>query len=347
MIMPRKVIGELQPYPAPAEGRYGAVRLDFNENTTGFPASYPEGISPTVISAYPEYSEFLKKAATTFGVTPESMIATNGSDEALLLIALTFVEQVDRAVLSKPCFAVMPQCLRLAGAILDQVPVRSDLSFNVDELEKRMTGATIAMFASPENPTGAVLASTLIESWCAKFPDTLFVVDEAYGEYCGETTLPLISKFPNLIVLKTFSKAWGMAGLRLGVTFAQPRLIDFINRIRLPYSVNSAAVATALKLLDNKQAVLDAAKATMQRKQSIERVLRDRGYEIISGQANSFLLKMKPADCKAFERFARSQAVLVRPREETYIRVSIGTETEMQKFLEVLTQFEKTLVLQK
>jgi histidinol-phosphate aminotransferase len=347
MIKPRKIIDELQAYPAPAEGRYGAIRLDFNENTQGFPQFYPEGISPTAISTYPEYATFLKKAATTFGVTEDSMVATNGSDEALLLVALTFVEQGDRAVLSKPCFAVMPQCLKLAGAQLKQVPVREDLGFDLDGLEAELPGAKIAMFASPENPTGAVIPSAVIEKWCAKFSETLFVIDEAYGEYYGQTVLPLIGKFPNLLVMKTFSKAWGMAGLRLGLLFGQSRLIDFINRIRLPYSVNSAAVATASKLLENQQTVLDAAKATMQRKQVIEQVLRDRGFRVLSGQANSFLLKLDPVACKAFERFARSQAVLVRPREETYIRVSVGTDPEMEKFLEVLTQFEKTLVLQK
>jgi histidinol-phosphate aminotransferase len=240
----------------------------------------------------------------------------------------------------------MPQCLKLAGAVLDEVPVKSDFSFDLDELERRMDGAKIAMFASPENPTGAVIPSAVIEQWCAKFPNTLFVVDEAYGEYWGQTVLSLIDKFDNLLVTRTFSKAWGMAGFRLGLVFGQPALIDMIKRIKLPYSVNSAAVLTAMRLLDQQDQVLATAKNTMDRKDALEGQLKAEGYSLVSGFANSFLLKLGAAESKAFEYLARSEGVLVRLREQQYVRVSIGTEAEMEKFRSVLKQFKTTLVAQ-
>lgn len=347
MLSARKIVSELKPYPAPPEGRYSAVRLDFNENTSGFPEYYPGGIDPVMVSAYPEYGKFIEEAATVFGVSQNQLLATNGSDEALFLIPLVFVEPGDRAVLSKPCFAVMPQCLKLAGAVLDEVPVKDDFSFDLDELEKRMSGARIAMFASPENPTGAVIPPAVTEKWCKKYPDTLFVMDEAYGEYYGETALPLITKFDNLLVTRTFSKAWGMAGLRLGIVFGQEKLIDSIKRIKLPYTVNSLAMETAMKLLDNKEKIYTNARQTMKRKEAIENELESRGYSLVRGFANSFLLKLGCEESKAFEQFARAQGILVRPREEKYIRVSTGTEPEMQKFMNALAQFEKTMVMQK
>jgi histidinol-phosphate aminotransferase len=347
MIKPRKVVEEMKAYPAPSEGRCDYVRLDFNENTTGFPQAYPSGIPSEAVSAYPEYGKFLAKAATVFGVDETCMVATNGSDEALMLVALTFVDPGDRAVLSKPCFVVMPHCLKLAGAQLDEVPVQNDLSFDLIGLEARFAGAKIAMFATPENPTGAIIPPATIEKWCAKFPDTLFVIDEAYGDYNEATVLPLVNKYENLLVMRTFSKAWGMAGFRLGLLFGCPRLIDYIRRIKLPYSVNSAAAATAVKLLDKADEVRNDARATIERKTKVEKQLKERGYTVISGYANSFLLAFPPERAAQFESFARSQGVLVRRREQQYIRVSVGTEAEMKKFMDVVEKFETSLVVQK
>lgn len=343
-INPRKIVQELQPYPAPSEDRYKAVRLDFNENTTGFPNAYPTGLEPATVSAYPEYSVFITKLCKQLNVEPDNVLLTNGSDEALLLVALTFVDAGDVAVLSKPCFTVMPTTLKLVGAKLTEVPVRRDFSFDVESIERALEGAKVAMFASPENPTGAVLDRSIITKWAKQFPNTLFVIDEAYGEYTGKSLLPMLAVLDNLLVLKTFSKAWGMAGLRLGVVFGQPRLIEFLKRVKMPYTVNSAAVATASKLLDREKEVKTAAAETMVRKERVEEKLIALGYQLVRGEANSFLLKLGTS-CSAFEQFSRANGLLVRvrtcPATTGYIRVSIGTEEEMQKFFEVLEQFEK------
>lgn len=347
MIKPRKVVEEMKAYPAPTEGRYDKIRLDFNENTTGFPDAYPEGIPPEAVSAYPEYDAFLRKAGTVFGVEQNQMLATNGSDEALLLVALTFVNSGDRAVLSKPCFVVMPHCLKLAGAELTEVPVLDDLTFDLDGIGKELRGSKIAMFATPENPTGAMIPPAVIEKWCASFPETLFVIDEAYGDYNETTVTPLINRYENLLVMRTFSKAWGMAGFRLGLLFGCPRLIDFVRRIKLPYSVNSAAAATALKLLEDPERIKREAQAIMERKSKIEDELNLRGYTIISGFANSFLLAFPPERAAQFESFARSEGVLVRRREQQFVRVSVGTESEMKTFMDVVKKFESSLVVQK
>ena len=347
MIKPRKIVEEMNVYPAPSEGRLDMIRLDFNENTTGFPDAYPDGFQPEAVSAYPEYGEFLKKAAIVFGVKEHQLLATNGSDEALMLVAMTFVNPGDRAVISKPCFVVMPHCLKLAGAVLQEVAVCDDLSFDLAALEDKFAGAKVAMFATPENPTGAMIPPAVIEKWCGSFPDTLFVIDEAYGDYNESTVIPLINTYDNLLVMRTFSKAWGMAGFRLGLLFGSASLIDFVRRIKLPYSVNSAAVSTAIKLLDDPERVKREARVIMQRKDKIENELNVRGYRVISGFANSFLLALPPERAAQFEAFARSHGVLVRRREQQYIRVSIGTEAEMKKFMDVVTEFESSLVVQR
>lgn len=339
-IAPRDVIRELKAYPAPSEGRYDKVRLDFNENTTGFPNSYPGQIGPARISAYPEYGTFIAKLSASYSVDAESLLITNGSDEAIALIAQTFVEPGQKAVLSRPCFVVMNHSLKLVGAAISEVDVRQDYSFDIDGITSQLPGARIAMFATPENPTGKTIEPDVIEAWCAKFPQTLFVIDEAYGEYWGKTTLNLVPKFDNLLVLKTFSKAWGMAGLRLGITFGQSSLLDWLRRMKLPFTVNSAAVWTASKLLDSADLVLRNANETMELKRSIENRLREAGFQLVTGEANSFLLRLAE-QAAPFERYARERGVLVRGRVDGYVRVSVGTADEMELFFNTLMAFKK------
>lgn len=353
-IAPRKSIPGIKPYPAPSEGRYEAVRLDFNENTQGFPGLYPQDMPPAMVSAYPEYEALLQKLCSYYKVKPEQLLLTNGSDEGLLYCALTFVEpQVDVAVLSRPCFAVMPRCLALAGARIKDVPVLKDYSFDLSGIEAALdAGAKVAMFATPENPTGAVLPAATIQAWCKQFANTLFVIDEAYGEYGGDSVLAYVDSLPNLIVLKTFSKAWGMAGLRLGLMFGAAELLAPVRRIKLPYSVNGAAVWTALRLLEKADQVKADARQAMVAKQALEAELAARGYDMVRGQANSFLLNLG-AEAQRFYQFARERSVLVRsianpdlPETDWtslhgYVRVSVGTPAENTRLLETLAEFKQ------
>lgn len=355
-ISPRKTVLQMQAYPAPDEGRYPHARLDFNENTVGFPDAYPGGMPPETVSAYPEYGQLLTKLSGYYSIPPQSISLTNGSDEALLVTALTFIEPGgnDIAVLSKPCFVVMTHSLKLAGATLREVPTLEDMSFDIAGIESALdSGARLAMFATPENPTGKILEENIILKWCEKYPDTLFVIDEAYGEFANITAVPHVVNTPNLVVLKTFSKAWGMAGLRLGVIFASPQIINYINCVKMPYSVNSAAVYTASRLLDRSEEVLSAAAATMRRKEALQDKLTSRGYRLVAGASNGFLLGLGMAAIE-FVAFARKRGVLVRNRSESvfpgpnksktwgYVRVSAGTEAENQRFLDVLLQFERS-----
>ncbi len=342
-ILPRKIVQELQAFPAPMEGRYGFVRLDFNENTTGFPGAVTASMPDSSVCTYPEYSALIGKIGKHFDVSPQSLLLTNGSDEALMLVAQTFVEQGDVAVISRPCFVVMPHTLKLACAVFREVTVQSDFSFDVEGIERALPGAKVAMFASPENPTGAVLPPPIIKRWCETFPDTLFVIDEAYSEYAKISVITMIAELPNLLVLKTFSKAWGMAGLRLGVVFGQSPLLEYISRVKMPFSVNSAAIASASALMDRPDVVATAAQDTMARKMRIEGLVRSRGYTLVTGSANSFLLYLNQNAAK-FESFARENGVLVRNRTDDlmlgYVRVSTGTDQEMIKFVDVLIDFE-------
>ena len=256
-IVPKRAVQEIGSYKGVGESRAGAVRMDFNENTAALEQNPLIQPLSELVSFYPEYQEVLQQVGELFGVDADNVLLTNGSDEALAVIATTFVEPGESvALVSTPSFFIIGHSLRIAGARLVEVPTLDDLEFDVAALTAALeAGADIAIFASPDNPTGSLLDLETIESWLSRFPDTLFVIDEAYCEYAGQSALPLLSRFSNLLVTRTFSKAWALAGLRLGVIIGAPELIEYLGRVRLPYSVNSAAVAAASGLLKRRRQV--------------------------------------------------------------------------------------------
>lgn len=349
MIQPRRTVQGLKAYVPPLEGRREFIRLDFNENTAGFPDIYGD-LSPDLM-LYPEYSHFLTAYSNFLNVPQERVLLTNGSDEGLFTLSFTFIEpQEDAALTAKPTFALIPYYLKLVQSKLVEVPCTPDFQYDLEAIDAALqTGIKLAMFASPDNPTGATLPIETIRKWCTGYPDTLFVIDEAYAEYTAQSALPLTFEFENLLITRTFSKAWGMAGLRLGAVIGNPSLIEALTRVRSPYSVNSLAVSSASRLLQQKESILASAQATMERKHWTLSEIKSRGYSIIPGKANFFLMKIG-IQAKAFAEFCRKRGILVRdqssrPELSGMVRVSVGTQSEMERFLTVLDEFRTRQVL--
>lgn len=347
MIRPRRPIEDLAAYAIPPEGRRERVRLDFNENTAGLPGIAPPGLPQELLSAYPEYGDLVRALATHLDVPQDRLLLTNGSEEGLYILPATFIEPGDAALTSRPTFVLIPYFMRLCGAQVREVPVRRDLSFDVDGLRAALDtppGVKLAIFASPDNPTGAELPAEVIEDLCRRHPDTLFCIDEAYGEYtAAPSLLPLCLRRDNLILLRTFSKAWGLAGLRLGLLLGDARLLGFLRRVRLPYSINAAAVHVAGQALHRAGEVRAQAQAAMARKAALIDALRARGLDVHDGAAHFFLVQMGSA-APDLAAFCRERGVLVRDRShipETagMVRVSAGTAAENDAFLRALDAF--------
>lgn len=354
-ILPKRIVLELPYYDLPSGSRANYARLDFCENTVGYPQSYVQGMPSDLNSIYPEYPDFIAKVAALYNLQPENVLATNGSDEGIMVVCNTFIEPgEDAAVVSKPCFSVIPHSLKLAGAQVLSVNVNSDLSFDLAGIEEALKkGVKMAFFATPENPTGAQIAKETIESWCKNFPNTLIVIDEAYGEFAGTTVLPLIQKYENLLVLKTFSKAWAMAGLRLGFVFGQAQLIQYLKIVTPVFSVNNAAVWTASNLIDKKYDVEKYVREVNERKQRLVDALEWRQFQVVNGAGNSILLSLGIL-AEKFTEFCREEGVLVRNRSGSVfptvqidpmygrVRVSIGSEAEQERFLLTLDKFQRS-----
>jgi histidinol-phosphate aminotransferase len=340
----RKAVMAMQAYVPPLEGRRSMTRLDFNENTEGF-GQLVAGLDADSMTAYPEYQELIDALARHLDLPPEWLLVTNGSDEGLFVAAFTFIEpDQSTAVIAAPTFSLIPHYLQLCQARIVEVSVKDDLSANLEGLQEAFeAGAKLALLASPDNPTGAVIPLDTLEVWLARYPETVFVMDEAYFEYHQQTALGLLPRFPNLIVSRTFSKAWGMAGLRLGFLAAHPQMVEWMRRVRSPYSVNAVAAKTLTGLLAQAHRIDEQAAAVRERKRRVVEQVASLGYQVTSGQGNFFLV-WAGLTAKALVAYFRDNGVLVRDRSNLAkmggsVRVSVGTESEMETFLELLKQF--------
>ncbi len=350
MIKPRKIVQDMKAYVPPLEGRRPYIRLDFNENTTGFPEA-ADGIPAELLTTYPEYDEFVRQLSATWQIPRERILLTNGSDEGLFVISFTFIEpNEDTAITATPTFALIPHYLKLVQSRLVEIPYTPDYQYDLATIEETLdAGVKLAVFASPDNPVGALLPVETIRQWCGRYRQTLFVIDEAYAEFSGVTALPLIDEFQNLLVTRTFSKAWGLAGLRLGVVIGHPEMVQAMEKVRSPYSVNNLALQTASRLLGDMDKVRREAQSTMARKARIVAEVKNRGYKVVEGQGNFFMIGVG-WEAREFCEFFQRRGVLLRDRSSHpflrgMVRVSVGTDAEMARFLEVLDEYRSAHVL--
>ena len=224
-LKPRQAVLKMAPYSPPTGGRAGKLRLDFNENTLGCSPHIVEflrrQLSAEVLAVYPEYDEARPELAAYFGVEPNQLLLTNGTDEAIQVLVNTFVDDGDQVLVPRPSYAMYKFYAEVAGAEVREIDYRGDdLSFPLEELLAAATPATRAIFiANPNNPTGTAIGLAEIEKILAAAPRAAVLVDEAYFEFYGVTALGLLARHENLFVSRTFSKAFGMAAMRMGCLF--------------------------------------------------------------------------------------------------------------------------------
>ncbi len=219
-LTPRESIRAMAPYSPPSGGRAGKLRLDFNENTVGCSPKVIECVEKYLtadhLTIYPEYQDARRDLAAFFGVTPEELTITNGTDEAIQLLINTFVNDGDDVLLLKPSYAMYRFYAEVAGASVREVEYGRNLSFPVADFLDAMRPETRAiLIANPNNPTGSAIGLDQIELILETAFEAAVLIDEAYFEFYGVTALRWIRKYRNLFVSRTFSKVYGMAAMRL------------------------------------------------------------------------------------------------------------------------------------
>ena len=325
------------------------VKLNQNESPFDLPEELKQELleiyEQVEVNRYPsEQPERLRRAlAEHDGVDPERIIVGNGSNEITYTFGLAFLDPGVPVVLPRPMFSLYDKVARLQEADLTSVPPRDDLGFDAEALATAVaeTEAALTVLATPNNPTGLAMTLDEIERVVAASPGFV-VVDEAYVEFNPEgTAAELLDRHPNVIVLRTLSKAFGLAGIRLGYLIAHPAVVQELMKARLPFMVDRFAEQTALAVLNRSGLIEDRA----QRMQASIRDLTDalqamERVEVVPSQANFVIFTTSlPADVLQ-DRLA-DRGVLVRnmggyPELEGYLRVSAGTEAENNAFLGAL-----------
>ena len=341
----RKAILARQTYEAPAEGRHGKIRLDFNENTTGCSAAARKAIArlgAKEIATYPEYAVPTRELARSFRVSPEELALTNGGDDALRVFFDTFVEPQSHILICEPTFPMYRYYAEIAGARVHALCYGSNMEFPfADVLAALKKKPRVFFLANPNNPTGTLVSRDVLAKLLRAATHTVVVIDEAYAEFSGETAVPWIRRYPQLFVARTFSKAAGLAALRLGAVIGCRDSLALVRRALPPYPVNLAAMAAAVAATKERKSIAQYVAGTKRRRAWFTRALQESGVRVFPSAANFLLADFGKTGPAFFRKLARHD-VLVRERSKDlgpgYARITIGTQAELEKFLHLLRQ---------
>ncbi len=323
------------------------VKLASNENPRGIGPRTRAAIEAAIgeIARYPDGNGFeLKQAlAARYGVAQETIVLGNGSNDVLELIALAFLGPGRSAVYAQHCFAVYPLATQARGARGIAVPAKN-YGHDLEAMLAAIDDETYVVWvANPNNPTGTLLRSEELESFLKRVTERVIVViDEAYNEYLSpelkSETVKWLKRHPNLVVTRTFSKAYGLAGLRVGYAFAHASVADVMNRVRQPFNVNSVALAAAAAALDDMEFVARSFAANLQGLRQLEQGAGALGLDYIPSHGNFLTIRVGRAG-EIYKRLLR-RSVIVRPVGgyglPEHLRVTVGTAQENEKFLAAL-----------
>src|ERR1017187_650961 len=252
--VPRLRVQRMKEYHPPLGSR-DALRLDFNENTLACSPEVREvlgRISTSDLTRYPEREPIEAVVAEHLGVLPEQAVLTNGVDEAIHVLFETFLESGDEVLLPVPTYTMYEVYASATDARVVPIQAAADLQFPFERLLAAITPRTkIIAIANPNSPSGSVATRAQLIELAHRAPHAVLLVDEAYFHFHGETVIDLIGIVPNLIVARTFSKAYGLAGLRIGVLAGPVDLMRWVRRVLSPYSVNSLALACLPPAIDD------------------------------------------------------------------------------------------------
>ena len=352
MISPRKAVIKIDEYVPPSSGREGYIRLDFNENTVGCSKKVIAKLKKLKagnLSAYPEYKNFRKKLAKFLNINFNQVIPTNATDEAIKTVIETYIEKgIDEIIIPTPSFEMFKFYSQLSEAIIKEVPYNDNLSFPTKKILSQINPKTkIIVIVNPNNPTGTSIKKKDIIAILkkAKNNDALVMVDEAYFPFFNKTTISFIKKFNNLIVLQTFSKAFGLANARLGYIISNKVNIKNMQKVISPYSVNGIAVFCAYAAIDDYSYVKKYVKEINRNKKTLYRNLEKLKIKYYKSDANFLLINLGDK-CDYYCNRLKEKGILVRNRSNDLllqgcIRITIGTKVQINKLIIALKEIKE------
>jgi histidinol-phosphate aminotransferase len=336
----RSAILRRKTYEVPAEGRAGKTRLDFNENTTGCGTAVLRALAkltPQQFAMYPEYQAPTERIARHLGVRPEELLLTNGGDDALRVFFDTFAEPQSHILICEPTFPMYRYYAEIAGARIETCRYDAQQRFPLKEVLTALRKKPRVFFlANPNNPTGTLVPPGELRKILDAAPNTAMVFDEAYAEFSGFSTVPWIRRYPNLFIARTFSKAAGLAALRLGAVIAEKDSLAFVRRAMPPFPVNLAALIAAEAALRDQTAIRKYVCDVQRNRQQFTAALKKLGVRTFPSAGNFLLAEFGPSGPALFAQLER-KGILLRPRTHDmgagFVRITIGTSREMKQLL--------------
>ena len=360
-IKPTEYVNKLVPYRVSQSGQLSLedkprfLKLDWNEAT--FPLSpvvkkrLLEFLETNSLNYYPDVmaTELRQKLSLYVGLDASHIQVFNGSDAAINTICDTYISAGDAVLVREPVYTQPFIFIRVKGANTITFTGETPFSKSLDKYHKYLSNHNIKLvyIANPNNPTGVFYEISEIGELLQAFPKTLFVIDEAYSEYTRKTVIGLVEYNHNLIVARTFSKAFGLAGLRMGYLISQPSIIGNLNKVRNGKDVNVIGQIAASASLDDLTYIDNQINDMIETREWLVKNLLHYGIECRGTPANFILIRV-PNVSEVIRRLAE-QKILVRdrshlPQLDGYIRVTIGTPEEMRQFFEVFTALPDSLI---
>lgn len=318
-----------------------SIYLDANENSFGSPLGEKYNRYPD-----PLQLSLKKKISSIKGMPVQNIFLGNGSDEAIDLLFRIFCEPgKDNIIIFPPTYGMYEVCAEMNDVQVKKVPLLENFQPDMEEIEQAIDKNTKLIFiCSPNNPTGNSINRDDIEVLLNNF-NGLVVIDEAYINYAKQKTfIPELTEYPNLVILQTLSKAWGLAGLRLGMAFAGLPVINYLNKVKYPYNINTATQQLAIEALSNIASVNNWTKTTVEQKEWLKEELLKFPFTqtVYPSDANFILVKMK--DARDIYTYLSEKGIIVRDRSKVILcddclRITIGTPDENKQLIEALKTY--------
>ena len=326
-------------------GLSNVIKLASNENPLGVSKKVQEAIKSAVtqIGRYPDGNGYYLKDALAkkLSVSAKSITLGNGSNDILELIPRAYVcSKDDEVIFSQYAFVVYPLVTKAIGAKAIVAPA-NDFGHDLNAMYEAITDKTKVIFiANPNNPTGTLLSNEEIYNFLKKVSnDIIVVLDQAYIEYLDveDVYIDWLKDFPNLVITRSFSKAYGLAGLRVGYSISSEEIADYLNRIRQPFNVNLIAQEAAIAALSDADFLAESVKVNSDGLLQLEEGFRSLGLKFIKSHAN--FISVKVSNSMELNQKLLEKGIIVRPVEmKDYLRISVGTYAENAKFLEILKE---------
>jgi len=344
MLKPRPCVSDLRAYHSPVSDPSLDLRLDLNENTTGCSPrvlARLRSLDAKTIALYPPREPGEKLAAEFLGIRPEETLLTNGADEGIDLLCRAYLDHADEMIIVTPAFSMYETFCQSAGARTVRVPSGPEFSFPTEPMLQAITPRTrVIIITNPNNPTGVAAGRQDILRVIEAAPQAAVLLDEAYFDFHGQTLMDQTGKLPNLFIARTFSKAYGLAGMRIGILAGAREQISVIRRIPSPFNLNVFALACLEEALADRETVTAYVDQVCRGRESLQRELAALGVKSWPSQAN-FILADFGAQCDALLETLHRQGIALRKRPDIpgAIRITIGTPQEMERVTGAIRQF--------